>query len=128
MDVVETGADGVGRPLAIGRHSVGVHPVEPLNAKGTLDGSRLASSPGRESLERVLLPRGEMAEEVLGRPIAAADRGRALEVLVPELLNELADGLVFLFEGSKGMRSRRRRGRRPPPLSVFGCRTKPTAG
>lgn len=48
-----------------------------------------------------------MAQEVLGRPVAPADRGRALEVLVAKVLNELADGLMFFLERSEGMRSRR---------------------
>ena len=50
-----------------------------------------------------------MAKEVLGRPVAPADRPRALEILVPKPFGELADRLVFLLKSAKGSRSRRRR-------------------
>jgi hypothetical protein len=50
-----------------------------------------------------------MAKEILGRPVAPADGCRALEILVPKALRELADRLVFLLESAKGSRSRRRR-------------------
>jgi hypothetical protein len=49
----------------------------------------------------VFLPRGEMAKEILGRPVAPADRCRALEILVPEPLRELADRLVLFLERAK---------------------------
>jgi hypothetical protein len=49
----------------------------------------------------MFLPRGEMAKEVLGRPSAPAERGPALEVLVPESFRELADRLVFFLEDSE---------------------------
>ncbi|HET7869272.1 MAG TPA: hypothetical protein VFM85_03015 [Actinomycetota bacterium] len=43
-----------------------------------------------------------MAKEVLGRPVAPADRCPSLEVLVPKAFPELADRLVFFLEGAKG--------------------------
>jgi len=126
MDVVGPAADGVGRPLAIGGYGLGVHAVEPLNAERPLDGCGLAARPGRDRFERVLLPRGQVPQEVLGRPVTSADRRRADERVGVEPLDELADRLVFLLEDAKGMRSRRRRGRRRPPSSSgFGCGTKP---
>jgi hypothetical protein len=72
-----------------------------MNAERPLDGSRLASPPRLQGLEGMFLPRGEMAKEVLGRPIAPADRCPALEVLVQEPFHELTDRLVFLFEDSE---------------------------
>jgi len=112
MDVVEPAVDGGGRSLAIGHNRVCVHAVETVNAKRPLDGGRFASPPGLQSLERVLLPRGQVPDEVPGRPVPSADRRRAREVLVPEPFHELADRLVFFLEDAKSMRLRRCRGRR----------------
>jgi len=67
-----------------------------------LDWRGLAFPPRVQGLEGVFLPRGEMAKEVLGRPVAASDRCPSLEVLVPKPFRELADRLVFLLEGAKG--------------------------
>jgi hypothetical protein len=80
-----------------------------MSAERPLDGSRLASPPRVQGIEGVFLPRGEMAKEILGRPVAPADRCPALEILVPKPFRELADRLVFLLERAKGSRSRRRR-------------------
>jgi hypothetical protein len=77
-----------------------------MSAELPLDGSRLASPPRVQGIEGVFLPRGEMAKEILGRPVACADRCPALEILVPKPLRELADRLVSLFESAKGWRSR----------------------
>jgi hypothetical protein len=72
-----------------------------MNAERPLDGSRLASPPRLQGLEGMFLPRGEMAKEVLGRPIAPADRCAALVVLVPDSFGERADRLVFFLEDSE---------------------------
>jgi len=107
MDVVEPAADGGGRSLVFGRHRLRVHGVQAMNAERPLDGGRLAPLPRLHRLEGVLLPRGQMPQEVLGRPVAPADRRRPREVLVPEPFYELADRLVFFLEDAKRMRLRR---------------------
>jgi hypothetical protein len=109
MDVVEPASDGCRRSVPICRHRLRVHGVEAVNAERPLDGSRLASSPSVQGVEGVFLPRGEMAQEILGRPVAPADRCRALEILVPKPFRELADRLVLFLERAEGSRSRRRR-------------------
>jgi hypothetical protein len=68
----------------------------------------------------MFLPRGEMAKEVLGRPIAPADRCPALEVLVPEPFRELADRLVFFLERAKGPDLRQIHPRSRPDRSAKG--------
>jgi hypothetical protein len=98
MDVVEPASDGCRRSVPICRHRLRVHGVEAVSAERPLDGSRLTFEPRLQSVEGVFLPRGEMAKEILGRPVAPADRCPALEVLVLKPFHELADRLVFLLE------------------------------
>jgi hypothetical protein len=98
MDVVEPASDGCRRSVPICRHLLRVHGVEAMSAERPLDWSRLASPPRVQGVEGVFLPRGEMAKEILGRPVAPADRCPALEVLVLKPFHELADRLVFLLE------------------------------
>jgi hypothetical protein len=102
MDVVEPASDGGSWSVPIGRDVLRVDGVEALSAERPLDGGRLASPPRDQGVEGVFLPRGEMAKEILGRPVAPADRCRALEILVPKPFRELADRLVFLLKCAKG--------------------------
>jgi hypothetical protein len=86
---------------------VGVGPIGPGRPRDVVDPWPPSGTPRVDGLERQFLPEGDVAHEVLGGPLARADRRGLAEVGVRELAKERVQLLLAGFERGERLGARR---------------------